>query len=125
VARNDEDIAISDMIAIAFFFLLRPGEYTVTTTYDTPFRLEDVALYIHDRRLDVMTASTAELDAATSVSYKLTTQKNGTRDKKIVQGLNGDSKCCPVKTNARRIKYHRAKNSKQTVPIASYHRAHR
>jgi hypothetical protein len=125
VARNDEDLAIADMIAIAFFFLLRPGEYTGTTTDDTPFRLEDVALYIHDRRLDVMTASTAELDAATSVSYKFTTQKNGTRDDKTVQGLSDNSKCCPVKATTRRIKYHRAKNSKQTVPIASYYRAHR
>jgi hypothetical protein len=125
VARNDEYLAIVDMIAIAFFFLLSPGKYTGTTVDDTPFRLEDVALYICDRRLGVLTASTAELDAATSVSYKFTTQKNGTRDEKIVQGLSGDSKCCPVKATARIIKYHRAKNSKKTVPIASYYRAHR
>jgi ATP-dependent helicase YprA (DUF1998 family) len=125
VARNYEDLAVADMIDIAFFFLLRPGEYTGTTTDDTPFRLEDVVLYIRDRRLDVLTASTAELDAATSVSYNFTTQKNSTRDEKIVQGLSGDSKFCPVKATARRIKYHRAKNSKQTVPIASYYRAHR
>jgi hypothetical protein len=69
--RNEEDLAIADMITIAFFFLLRPGEYTGTTADDTPFRLEDVALYIRDRRLDVMTASFVEIDAATSVSYKL------------------------------------------------------
>jgi hypothetical protein len=125
VPRNDEELAIADMIVIAFFFLLRPGEYTGTTADDTPFRLEDVALYIRDRRLDVLTASTAELDAATSVSYKFTTHKNGTRDEKLVQGLSGDSKCCPVKATARRIKYHRAKNSKPTVPIASYYHAHR
>jgi hypothetical protein len=29
--RNKEDLAISDMITIAFFFLLRAGEYTGTT----------------------------------------------------------------------------------------------
>jgi hypothetical protein len=123
--RNEGDLAIADMIKITFFFLLRPGEYTGTTTDDTPFRLEDVALYVRDRRLDVMTASFVELDAATSVSYTFTTQKNGTRDEKLVQGLSGDSKCCPVTATARRIKYHRAKNSKQTVSIASYYRAHR
>jgi hypothetical protein len=117
VPRNDEDLTIADMIAIAFFFLLRSSEYTGITADDTPFRLEDVALHIRDRRLDVLTASTSELDAATSVSYKFTTQKNGTRDEKLVQGLSGDSKCCPVKATARRIKYHRAKNSKPTVPI--------
>jgi hypothetical protein len=122
---NEEDLAIVDMITIAFFFLLWPGEYTGTTADDTLFRLEDVALYIRDRRLDFMTASFVELDAATSVSYTFTTQKNGTRDEKLVQGLSGDSKCCPVTATARRIKYHRAKNSKQTVSIPSYYRAHR
>jgi hypothetical protein len=123
--RNEGDLTIEDMITITFFFLLRPGEYTGTTTDDTPFRLEDVALYVCDRRLDFMTASFVELDAATSVSYTFTTQKNGTRDEKMVQGLSGDSKCCPVTATARRIKYHQAKNSKQTVSIASYYRAHR
>jgi hypothetical protein len=123
--RNEEDLTIADMITIAFFFLLRPGEYTGTIADDTPFRLEDVALYIRDRRLDVMTASFVEIDAATSVSYKFTTQKNGTRDEKLVQGLSSDSKCCPVTATARRTKYYRSKHSKQTVSIASYYRAHR
>jgi hypothetical protein len=67
--RNEEDLAIADMITIAFFFLLRPGEYTGTIVDDTPFRLEDMALYIRHRRLDVMTALFVEIDAATSVSY--------------------------------------------------------
>jgi hypothetical protein len=125
VVRNDEDLAIADIIAIAFFFLLRPGEYMGTNADDTPFRLEDVALYIRDRRSDVLTASTAELDASTSVSYKFTTQKNDTWDEKLVKGISGDSKCCPVKATAKRIKYHLAKNSKPTVPIASYYCAHR
>jgi hypothetical protein len=65
VPRSDEDLAIADMIAIAFFFLIRPGEYTGTTADDTPFRLEDVALHIRDRRLDVLTASTAESGVGT------------------------------------------------------------
>jgi hypothetical protein len=90
--RNEEDLAIADMITITLFFLLRPGEYTGTTADDTPFRLEDVALYIRDRRLDVMTASFVEIDAATSVSYEFTTQNNGTRDEKLMQGLSGNSK---------------------------------
>jgi hypothetical protein len=72
-----------------------------------------------------MTASSTELDAATSVSYKFTTQKNGTREGKVVQGRSDDGLCCPVKATAMRTKYHQAKKSKQTVPIASYYRAHR
>jgi hypothetical protein len=85
-ARGVANTAIADMICIAFFFLLRPGEYTCTTSDDTPFRLEDVSAYVRDRKLNVLLCSEAELDAATSVSYTFTTQKSGTRDEKIVQG---------------------------------------
>jgi hypothetical protein len=118
---NDKDLAIANIITLTFFFLLRPGEYTGTTSDDTPFRLEDVVLYIRDRRLDVMIASFAEIDAATSIAYTFTTQKNSTRDKTLVQGLSGDGKCCPVRATARRIQYRTAKNSKQKGSIASYY----
>jgi hypothetical protein len=47
--RSESDLAIADMIVIAFFFLLRPGEYTGTTSDDAPFRLEDVHLYMGGR----------------------------------------------------------------------------
>jgi hypothetical protein len=46
ITRHEDTQAIADMITIAFFFLLRPGEYTGTTSDDTPFRLQDVHLYI-------------------------------------------------------------------------------
>jgi hypothetical protein len=95
-ARGVADTAIADMICIAFFFLLRPGEYTGTTLDDTPFRLEDVSAYVRDRKLDLFLCSEAELVAATSVSYTFTTQKNGTRDEKIAQSRSDNSLCCPV-----------------------------
>jgi hypothetical protein len=118
--RSDSDLAVADMIVIAFFFLLRPGEYTGTTSYDAPFRLQDVNLYIGGRKLDSATASLAELHAATSVSYKFTTQKNGIRDEKLVQGRSGSGLCFPVKATVLRIKHHQLHKSKPNVPIASY-----
>jgi hypothetical protein len=39
---NDALLAIANMICIAFFFLLRPGKYTVAPSENTPFRLTDV-----------------------------------------------------------------------------------
>jgi hypothetical protein len=39
-------MAIANMICIALFFLLFPGEFTGTTSDDTPFRLQDVGIYI-------------------------------------------------------------------------------
>jgi hypothetical protein len=41
--RKEDEQAIADMITIAFFFLLRPGEYTGTTTDDASFCMDDVA----------------------------------------------------------------------------------
>jgi predicted ATP-binding protein involved in virulence len=119
--RTIADTAIADMICISVFFLLRPGESTDTTANDTPFRLEDVGVYICDRKLDNAFASDIELDSATSVSYTFTTQKNGTCDKKLVQGRSGYALCCPVRATIRRVRHHRLQKSGQHVPIASYY----
>ena len=46
-----------DMIILAYFFLLQPGEYTDNDgdTDKHPFLLEDVQLFIGDTRLNLMT----------------------------------------------------------------------
>jgi hypothetical protein len=124
-ARDVESMSIADMICIAFFFLLRPGEYTGTTADDTPFRLQDVGLYIRDRKLNLFQCLDAELDAATSVSYTFTTQNNGTRDEKIVQGRSGNAICCPVRATIRRLKHHRLQKSTASTPLASYYLTNR
>jgi hypothetical protein len=121
--RDEGSIAIADMITIAFFYLLRPGEYTGTTSDDAAFRVEDIALYIQDRRLDSMTATPSELAAADSVAYTFTTQKNGRRGEKLVHGTSGDGLCCPVKATARRLLNHRNNKCKASTPLASYYRA--
>jgi hypothetical protein len=41
---TDDEREVKDMIVIAFFFLLRPGEYTGTASDNTPFQLPDVNL---------------------------------------------------------------------------------
>jgi hypothetical protein len=123
--RSDSDLAIANMIVITLFFRLRPCQYTCTTSDDAPFRLQDVHLYIGGRKLDSSTASLVELDAATSVSYKFTTQKNRFRDEKLVQGRSGRGLCCPVKATVRRIKHHRLHKSKPNVPISAYYRTSR
>jgi hypothetical protein len=79
VDRKDDKQAIANMIAITFFFLLRPGEYNGTTTDDAFFCMQDVSFYIGVRRLGTMSASHADLQAATSVAYTFTTQKNDKR----------------------------------------------
>ncbi len=60
--------AIADMICIAFFYLLRPGEYVVSASDSVPFTLDDVQLFRGDQRLDLRLASPAELLTATTFS---------------------------------------------------------
>ena len=117
--------AIADMITIAFFYLLRPGEYTGTTSDDTPFRIQDVTLHLGDKKLDLETATLAEIEAATAASYTFTTQKNGVRNEVICHGRSQHPLCCPVTATIRRLIYHRQMKTPQHAPLASYYRSNR
>ena len=76
-------LAIADMIVLAFFFLLRPGEYTATKSDTTPFRLCDVRLSVGSHYLDIFTATPEQLNTATFASLTFTDQKNGVRGEVI------------------------------------------
>lgn len=110
--------AVGDMIIIAFFFLLRPGEYTDTATSDTtPFALNDVQLTVGDMRLNLQLASDAELLCATSGSLTFTTQKNGIPNEVIRLGRSGDPFICPVAAIARRVIHLRRANAPLSTPL--------
>ena len=113
--------AIADMIVVAFFFLLRPGEYTGTTNDDTPFRLQDIQLFLGQQRLDLLTDPPALLRSATSVSLTFTTQKNGVRGEVVNHGTSGDPLLCPVRAIARRVLHLRAHNAAPDTILASYY----
>jgi hypothetical protein len=57
--RDDGAVAIADIITITIYYLLHAGEYMGATSDDAAFWIEDVALYIQDRRLDSMTVTAA------------------------------------------------------------------
>ena len=50
-------LATADMICIAFFFLLRPGEYAHSPSDSTPFMLESVQLFRGGHHLDLPNAT--------------------------------------------------------------------
>jgi hypothetical protein len=97
--------AIIDMMWIAFFFLLRPGEYTCPSQYSHPFRFEDVQLWCGSASISLSTCPDTALLSSTFVSLTFSTQKNGTRGKAIGHGRSGDPIACPVLAVARRIQY--------------------
>jgi hypothetical protein len=117
--------AIADLICIAFYFLLRPGEYTGTTSDDTPFRLKDVTFHVNDLALDTLRAPVSQLQAATTVSLTFTTQKNGNKGEVLTHGLSTDPWACPVRATVRRVAHLRAHTASLSTPLASYFRATR
>ncbi len=83
----------TDMIILAFFFLLWPGEYTDND--NTPFCLKDVQLFIGPRFLNLQTSSAAKLTQARFGSLTFTDQKNGVCGKSYWSSLNGRQLCLP------------------------------
>ena len=115
-------MAISDMITLAYFFLLRPGEYTATASDTTPFTLNDVQLFIGSVRLDIKNATESELSRSTFGTLEFTTQKNGVRGEVVGLGRSGDTLLCPVKALKNRVLHLHSFGAAPSSPLACiYH----
>ena len=122
-AMNSGDafsIACADMICLAFFFLLRPGEYTGTVTSSQPSQLQDVRFFLGNLALSTFTDAPQHLLTATFVTLEFTTQKNGVRGEVIGLGRSGDPSFCPVLAAARRVIHLRQSAAPPTQPLASF-----
>ena len=116
---NDDHLkATADMIVIAFFFLLRPGEYTASPSDTQPFDFKSVQLFLGDTRLDVENSTDAQLRCATFASLTFDSQKNGVRGEVIGLGLSGDLTLCPVKAITRRIIHLRNARAPPQTPLS-------
>jgi hypothetical protein len=109
------------MIVLAFFFLLRPGEYTGTPSDTTPFTLQDVQLWIGHQRFLATTIPIQDLSRVTFVALTFTTQKNGVRGEVIGLGWSGNPVLCPVIAATRRIAHLRTCRAPATTPLATYY----
>ncbi|KAK1736299.1 hypothetical protein QTG54_012899 [Skeletonema marinoi] len=122
IAKNSDDPALvmeADMIAMAFFFLLRPGEYTATKSESTPFELKDVQLWLGCVRLNLETATDAEILASTFGALTFDKQKNSVRGEVIGHARSGDQDLCPVRCIARRVVHLRRNHAAPNTPLAT------
>ena len=108
------------MIALAFFFLLRPGEYTAMKSDTTPFRMQDVQLFVGGHRLDPLAAPLATIRTATFATLTFTSQKNGVRGEVIGLSRSGNPLLCPVLAIVRRLTHLREHNAPPSTPLAVY-----
>ena len=114
--------AAGDCLLLAFYFLLRPGEYSGTprTAADDLFRFQDVGVWIGQRRLDPLSCPTDDLLAATFVTVTFTTQKNGIRGETLGHGRSGHPTLCPVAALTRRLLHLRLVGAAATTPLNAF-----
>ena len=123
--------AVGDLSLIAFYYLLRIGEYTVkgkrnNTKQTVQFKLEDVTFYNKTRngqlRCLPKNAPAHLILSADSATLKLDNQKNGWKGVCGHQETNGDSFFCPIRALGRRVIHLRQhKASKASFLSTFYH----
>ena len=126
--------ATADLALIAFYYLLRIGEYTIKNTAELEkantkqtiqFKLKDVTFFSKDKkgRIRQLPRNAAKRDVmkADSATLKLDNQKNGWKAACIHQETNGEHGKCPVRALARRVLHLREhKSSGKTILCKVY-----
>lgn len=108
--------ATADLMWIAFFFCMRPGEYAQTQG-GHPFTIRDTAFLNAGRWTSATTIDPADAFRASSVALTFTEQKNGVKGEKISMGRSTDKLACPVRCLARRITHLRRHNTSDDCPL--------
>ena len=115
-------LACAQCLVVAYYFLLRPGEYLgfPNEVSDNMFRIRDLQLWVGSRALDTLVSPVADLQAATFATLTFTRQKNGVRGEKIGHGRSGHPQLCPVLSLVARVLTLRALHAPPSTPPNAY-----
>ena len=128
-SKTAKGLAIGDLIIIAFYFLLRIGEYTVKATKNhtkqtVQFRMMDVSFFKRDKnkRLCLLRtdASDEEIMSADGATLRLSNQKNGHKGACIHQEHNKHKLFSPVRALGRRYCHIRRHTSDPQTFLSAY-----
>jgi hypothetical protein len=125
---TDLERAVGDLTVIAFYYLLRVGEYTCkgarnNTKQTVQFKMEDVTFFrMCQGRLQQLprNASESEIMTAHSATLKLDNQKNGWKGVCIHQEHNGEELACPVRALGRRYLHIRQHTADPSTFLSSF-----
>ena len=126
---NDLDRTIGDLSLIAFYYLLRVGEYTVkyarnNSKQTVQFRMRDITFFKKDHhgRLRQLSrrASDTDIASADSATLKLENQKNGWKGVCVHQETNGEIIHCPVRALGRRFLHIRSHTMDDTTFLSAF-----
>ena len=117
---------MAHLICVAFYYLLRVGEYTPASKRKRtiPFRVQDITFRTSDGKVIPRTAPLARLLTASEATIKIPNQKNGSKGQTIHNDCNGAT-TSPVKALARQVHHILSNGGAQDSPIYSYYDANR
>ena len=123
IAGNDCEQCVADLIWVAFYFLMRPGEYCDAGNDDTstPFRLCDVVFRNNSNQYDAINTKLNILETCNHVALTFTEQKNGVKGECIGHRASEHATACPVRRIPHRVAYLRCRSAPTDIPLASYH----
>ena len=126
---NELSKAVGDLAIIAFYYLLRVGEYTSKATRNNTkqtkqFKLEDITFFKRVngrlRQLSRKNASDEDIMSADSCTLKIDNQKNGWRGVCVNQHATGDPFFCGVRALGRRFCTIRNMTSSMKTFLSAY-----
>jgi hypothetical protein len=123
--------AVGDLVLIAFYFLLRVGEYTTKgkadkkTKQTDQFKMGDVTFFKKDKRGRLLklpnNATDEDILTANGVTLHLGNQKNGWKNVCLHHHANGDADLCPAKAVGRLYIRIRKGGGKSATYLSSYY----
>ena len=122
--------AVGDLTLIAFYYLLRIGEYTVkskrnNTKQTVQFKLEDVTFFkktkLGQLRCLPKNAPYQLVLSADSATLKLDNQKNGWKGVCVHQETNGEAVYCPIRALGRRVVHLRQHGAAKSCFLSTFY----
>lgn len=116
---------VIDLTIIAFYWLLRPAEYTHSNAVgrSQAFRIRDAFFYLGDRVLNATDTSLNDVDIETVTAAVLTftDQKNAVRGEQVAQRATSDPLLCPAKALFRITQHLRDHEAPSDTPLCDYY----
>jgi hypothetical protein len=123
------DKAVGDLVMVAFYYLLRVGEYTVKgsrneTKQTVQFKLEDITFFRKNStgKLRCLPRDAPDhlIMTADGATLKLDNQKNGWKGVCVYHEANGEVFYCPVRALGRRVRHIRAGGGRAKTFLSAY-----
>jgi hypothetical protein len=124
------DRAVGDLTLIAFYYLLRIGEYTTkgarnNSKQTEEFKMGDIMFFAKDLNGNLRCLPRDAPDdliaGAEGATMKLDNQKNGWKGVCVYQETNGDLLLCPVRALGRQYLHLRANGATEKTIISAYY----